>query len=128
MATAIQTYKRIKADPADWFEPEEVKKAKDYQRPLTIARVISLAISAAFLLVVLATEAARRVADATGATNWVMRLFVIVAAFTIAFELVALPISIWTTFRHEKTWGFSTETPRGFVMDMLKSFVLGKIG
>src|SRR5687767_2120159 len=56
-----------------------------------------------------------------------MRLFVIVAAFTIAFELVALPISIWTTFRHEKTWGFSTETPRGFVLDMVKSFVLGTV-
>ena len=39
--TAVPTYKRIDADPAAFFEPEEVKKAKDYQRPLTVARAVS---------------------------------------------------------------------------------------
>jgi STE24 endopeptidase len=125
--TALGTYRRIKADPAEWFDAEEVKKAKDYQRPLTVTRIVSLALSAAFIVAVLLTGAAGWLADAVGADNWVLRLLVIVVGITIAFELVTLPISIWTTFSHEKKWGFSTETPRGFVVDLLKGFVLGSV-
>ena len=124
---ALGTYRRIKADPADWFDAAEVRKAKDYQRPLTVARIVSLVLSAAFIVAMLLSGAARWMADAVGASNWVMRLLAIVVGFTIAFELVTLPISIWTTFAHEKKWGFSTETPRGFVVDLLKSFVLGSV-
>ena len=53
----VGTYRRIKADPADWFDAAEVKKAKDYQRPLTVARIVSLVLSAAFIVDVLSLTA-----------------------------------------------------------------------
>ncbi len=127
IVTDVPTYRRIKADPAEFFDPAEVKKAKDYQRPLTIARVISLAISAAFMVVVLLTGAAGWLVDTVGVDHWVARLFVIVVGFTLAYESISLPVSVWTTFSHEKKWGFSTETPKGFVADELKGLVVGVV-
>jgi STE24 endopeptidase len=123
----MNTYKRIQADPARYFAADEVQKAKDYQRPLTVARGISLALNAAFLIVVISTGAADKVADAVGSDSWVVRLMVIVVALTLAGPVIDLPISIWTTFVHERKWEFSTETPKGFVGDLFKSLVLGII-
>jgi STE24 endopeptidase len=129
IVTAVPTYRRIKADPAEFFDPAEVKKAKDYQRPLTVARAISLLISAVFITVVLLTGAAGWLTGTIVGSdaNWVLRLLVVVVASTLAYSVLALPISIWTTFSHEKKWGFSTETPKGFVTDEVKGFVLGVV-
>jgi STE24 endopeptidase len=123
----IKTYRRIPADPAEWFEPAEVKKAKDYQRPLNVARAIDLALTAALLAVAIFGHVIPRVADAMGFTagRWVLRLVVTIVLFSIVGAIIDLPISIWTTFSHEKKWGFSTETPGGFVADQIKNLVLG---
>lgn len=125
IVTALPTYRRIPADPSDWFDAEQVERAKDYQRPLTVARIVSLMVNAAVLLVLISTHAAPRFADAMGAEGWVVRLIVIMAGFTILFALIDLPIAVWTTFVHEKKWEFSTETPKGFVVDQIKGLVLG---
>lgn len=127
MSDVIKTYRRVPADPADWFEPAEVKKAKDYQRPLNVVRAISLVVSVAFLALVVFTHASPNIADAFSKSSWVVRLLVVVVAFTIASNIIDLPISIWTTFSHEKKWGFSTETPGGFVADQFKGLVLALV-
>jgi STE24 endopeptidase len=127
MGTALPTYRRIKADAAEWFDAEQVKKAKDYQRPLTIASVTSLVINAVMILVLLATGAAPRVADAIAGDGWVLRLIVVMVGFLLLYEVVNLPMSIWTEFSHEKKWGFSTQTPQRFVVDEIKGLVLGVV-
>ena len=123
LATRIPTYRRIKADPADWFGPDEVKKAKDYQRPLNVARTISLVLNLGLLLVLISTQALPNVLD--GTDNWVLRLIIGMAVFTVAFTLIDIPVSWWTEFTHEKKWGFSTQTPGGFVADLVKGLVVG---
>ena len=120
----IKTYRRISADPAEWFEPAEVQKAKDYQRPLNIARAVSLAINAAFLAAIIFTHASPKLADRFSTTSWVVRALVVIIAFNIVGGLLDVPISAWTTFSHEKKWGFSTQTPGGFVADQLKGLVV----
>ena len=123
LATAIPTYKRIKADPADWFEADEVKKAKEYQRPLNVARAISLALNLGLLLAIVSTEAIPRALD--GIDGWVPRLVVAMAIFTVAFTVIDIPVSWWTEFVHERKWGFSTQTQARFVADLFKGLVLG---
>ena len=124
MSSVISTYRRIPADPAEFFSPDEVKKAKDYQRPLNVVRAISLTVNAALLAVVIFTHAAPLLADAFTKSAWVVRLLVVVVAFTIVGVIIELPFGIWTTFSHEKKWGFSTQTPGGFVTDQIKEVVL----
>jgi STE24 endopeptidase len=121
----MNTYKRVNADPARWFEPEEVEKAKTYQRPLTVARAISLALNLGAILAVISTHAAPRLVRGMGIDSWPVQLILIIAIFTVTFSLIGLPISIWTTFSHERKWEFSTETPGGFVADQFKGLALG---
>ncbi|MEX2393417.1 MAG: M48 family metallopeptidase [Actinomycetota bacterium] len=123
----MTTYRRIPADPGDFFGEEEVKKAKDYQRPQTVVRAISLALNAVLLLAVITTGAADAVADAVVGDDagWVIRLIVIMVAFMVVSLPIDIPIAAWTTFKHEKKWGFSTQTPRGFAMDQVKNLILG---
>lgn len=125
--TAVPTYRRIQADPAAFFEPEQVERAKDYQRPLTVARAISLVLNLGLLLVLISTHAAARLSDALDIGNWALELLVIFAGFIVVFAVVDLPVSIWTEFVHEKKWGFSTQTPGRYAGDFFKSLVLGTL-
>lgn len=124
---AVPTYRRIETDPSEFFEPGEVRRAKDYQRPLTVARVISLALNAGLLLAVISTHAAKRVADGVAGDNWILRLVVVVGAMTLAFGVIDIPVSAWTEFVHERRWGFSTQTARTFVVDLAKGLLLGLV-
>lgn len=123
----MNIYRRLPADPAEWFSAEEVRKAKEYQRPLTVARMIDGGLSLALVGVVISTHAAPRLLDAVGVESWIVGLVVVLAALVAAETIVSLPVSIWTTFSHERKWGFSTETPKGFVGDALKGLAVGVV-
>lgn len=123
MATAVPTYKRIPADPADFFEPAEVQKAKDYQRPLTVVRAINLVLSIAVLVVIISTHLLQNLTG--GIDNWALKLMTCLLILAVIDLPIDIPIGAWTTFVHEKKWGFSTQTPKGFVSDTVKGFILG---
>jgi STE24 endopeptidase len=125
MKTSMNSYKRIKADPARWFSPEEVQKARTYQRPLTFARALSLAVNLGAILAIISTHTTPRLVRGMGIESWALQLIIIIALFTVVFSVIELPISIWHTFSHEKKWGFSTQTPGGFVADQFKGLALG---
>jgi STE24 endopeptidase len=46
---------------------------------------------------------------------------------TLVFGLIDIPISAWTEFAHERKWGFSTQTARTFVVDLVKGLFLGLV-
>lgn len=120
----MNIYRRIAADPADWFSGEEVRKAKEYQRPLTILRLVNGLASLVMLVVIISTHAAPRVADAIAADGWVVRLLVVIVALLVVDQLVDLPFDLWREFRHERKWEFSTQTPGRYVGDMIKNLIL----
>ena len=123
----MNIYRRIKADPADWFSAGEVEKAKSYQRPLTRLRIADGLIGAGLLLVIISTRAAPRMADALGLDAWIPRLVVTLGAFLVLYSVVDVPFSAWREFVHERTWGFSTQTPGRFVADSLKSLAMSVV-
>ncbi|MGH2760211.1 MAG: M48 family metalloprotease, partial [Actinomycetota bacterium] len=123
----MNAYRRIKTDPAKWFAADEVAKAKEYQRPLTRVRVVKTLVSVAAILGIIWTHAVPRFVDAVGSTSWPLRLLLAFGFLVVTFTLVDLPFSIWTTFVHEKRWGFSTQTPSGFVADEIKGLLLSSV-
>ena len=123
----MNIYRRIAADPADWFSPEEVRKAKEYQRPLTTLRIANGLASLVLLITVISTKAAPRLAEAMGADGWVLRLLVVLAGLLVADQLVDLPFDLWREFRHERKWEFSTQTPGRYVADLIKTLVLSVV-
>src|SRR4051794_11072877 len=53
---------------------------------------------------------------------------VVVSPLLVAAALWAarLPLS-WGRYRHERSWGFSTQTPRGWAADRLRSLAVGAV-
>jgi STE24 endopeptidase len=127
MESGIHTYRRLEADPAEWFDADEVGRAKSYQRPLTVTNAISLVVSAGLLVAIIGFQLAPWFADWVGAEAWPLRLLVVMVGLMLVYTLAELPIDIWTTFSHENKWGFNTQTPGGFAGDQLKGFVLGLV-
>lgn len=118
-------FRPVPNDPRDWFTDEEVAKAKAYQRPLTYLRVGKGGVALLALLAILVTEAAPRLADALAGDPWPLRLLVSLGLLLAVFTALDLPFSIYETFVHDRRWGFSTQTPGGFVLDEVKGLLLG---
>jgi STE24 endopeptidase len=121
------TYRRVPNDPADWFSADELDRARRYQRPLTRLRLLRGALSLTVALVFIFGQVGPRLIDAFDVTNWVSQLVVVL----LALELVALlynPIlDWWVDLVHDKQWGLSNQTGRGFAADQAKSFALGLV-
>lgn len=124
---ALATYRPMPNDPADWFSTDELQRARDYQRPLARLRIVRGSITAVVLVVFVFAEVGPRLLDALGVTNWVLQLFVMVAALE-AVSLLYNPIlDAWVDLKHDKEWGLSTQTPKRFVGDQAKNLVLGLV-
>jgi len=123
----INTYKRLPADPADWFSPDEVAKAREYQRPLARARVLDGIISTAVLAAILLTHAVPRYLDAVGVGWWPAQVVLTLLFLLVVSTVFDLPMALWRTFVHEQRWGFNTQTPKGFVVDLVKGLVLNLV-
>lgn len=120
----MNIYRRVKADPADWFSADEVERAKSYQRPLTRLRIADALIGLGLLLVIISTRAAPRLVDALGIDGWILRLLVTLAGLLVLYTAVDVPFAAWREFVHERKWEFSTQTPGGFAADIMKSLVM----
>jgi Zn-dependent protease with chaperone function len=68
-----------RADPADWFEPDELAAARRVADRLARIRAARWSIATAALATVAGTGAARRLLDAAGVDAWVARLVLVVA-------------------------------------------------
>jgi STE24 endopeptidase len=51
----------------------------------------------------------------------------LLAAFAIIGGLLELPFDVWSTFRIEQRFGFNRQTPRMFVVDLLKGTLVGAV-
>jgi STE24 endopeptidase len=122
----VNIYRRVKADPTDWFSADEVGKAKDYQRPLTVVRVVNGLLSLVVFLAIISTKTTVNVAH-HGGSAWYTRLLLVLGFLLLVDTVIDLPFEIWTEFGHEKKWGFSTQTPARFVVDAIKGLVMSYV-
>ena len=123
----MNIYRRVKADPADWFSAAEVQKAKDYQRPLTFVRILNSVLSLGLLLVIISTHLTVKVANHFGGGAWYTRLLVSLAFLLVVDSVFDIPFDAWREFVHERKWEFSTQNAAGFVSDMVKGLVMAYV-
>ena len=76
------------------------------------------------LVAFVALDAGSRLPDALGVDGWIARLVVVVIFLQVAALAYDVPFDWWVDLVHDRRWGVSTQTPRGFVVDNLKSFLL----
>ena len=103
------------------FTQEEIERARRYHRPLYWIRPAELALG---LLVPLAFVFAQ--VDDELSPAWWLEVLVLTTLVLTATVLARLPLAVWR-FRHERAWGFSTQTVRGWVADRLKGLTIGTV-
>lgn len=116
---------RVPADPAEWFDAEEVARGRAYNRPLDRLRRVRFVLGAAVTIAFIVGQAAPRLLDALGVSGWVLQLVVV----AVAPEATTLVYSPWFDAHRElvydKRWGQSNQTASGFVADQLKGLAVG---
>jgi STE24 endopeptidase len=98
-----------------------VGRARRYHRPLYRIRLAEMALG---LLVPLALVLAQ--VDDELSPAWWLEVLVLTALVVAATALARLPLAVWR-FRHERAWGFSTQTVRSWIADRLKALAIGAV-
>jgi len=123
-AATLSTWRATPADPHAFFSPDEVDRARCYQRPLKRARLgrtsLSLAVFGAFVLL----QVGPRLVEALDSLAWPAQLAVIFIVLEGVLLVVDVPFDVWVDFVHDRRWDLSTQTRATFVSDQIKSFVL----
>jgi STE24 endopeptidase len=127
VTTTFPTWRRVPNDPADWFSEDELDRSRSYQRPLARLRIVRGVLGLVTIGVFIALEAGPRLVDWVGVTNWVGQLLVVIVALELLGLLYSPALDWWVDLVHDKKWGLSTQTPKGFVADQLKGLALGVV-
>lgn len=122
-------WRRVRADPADWFTASELDRARRYQRPLTGLRILRGALGVGLLVVFAGAQLGPGLLGALGwdTSSWVVQLVVLIVALELLALGYDLPLDAWVDLRHDRRWGLSTQTARGLAADEAKSFVLSLV-
>jgi STE24 endopeptidase len=98
------------------FSAEEVDRARRYHRPIYVAFAVGAALGVATLAVLSAFAS-------WSLGPWWLAAPLFAAASIALSALVRLPVTVWRGWVHERRWGFSTQSPRGFAADFLKKLL-----
>jgi STE24 endopeptidase len=89
--------------------------------------VAGSALSAAVLVLAVASQAGARIPGALGIGDWRLQVIVVGTALIVAGALVRLPLGLWSELVHERRWGFGRQTLRGVLADRAKGIVIGAL-
>jgi STE24 endopeptidase len=121
----INPWRAYPADPADYFSPDEIAKAKRYVTPLRRVALVERAVNFAVALAIVRGHVVPHLVRHID--NWVVRLTIAAVVIAVVELAVALPFSAWRELAYDKRWGFSTQTAKGFTSDAVKSAVLSPV-
>src|SRR5437588_3812757 len=120
----LSPWRRVRADPAEWFSADEIAKARDYTRGLRRINGSSKAAALAADVIFVWTHAAPRLLRWLGVHNWVGRLAVTIVAMTLVGVAVGAGFDAWRELSYDKRFGFSTQTGKGFAADQAKNMLV----
>jgi STE24 endopeptidase len=98
------------------FTADEVDRARRYHGPIYVSFAVGTALGLA-TLAVLSAVATWRVGP------WWLAAPLFAAATVALSALVRLPVTVWRGWVHERRWGFSTQSRRGFAGDFFKKLL-----
>src|SRR5438477_469362 len=106
--------------PAELFSVEQVERARRYPRPLYVALLIDVTLGLGVLSVLAFTRAGSWLYDAVPGAAF-PALIVAVSA------VVRLPLAFWRGHVRERRFGFSTQSPRGWLADRAKGLAVSLV-
>jgi STE24 endopeptidase len=105
------------------FSHEDIARAARYHRPRYVAAFVELVLSVAVLAVLQwGWLGPWHLVDGLG---WAGAAAAYAALVTALGEIVRLPVSFWRGHLQERRWGFSTQSARGWLVDLVKGEAVG---
>ncbi|MFC2091134.1 M48 family metallopeptidase, partial [Bacteroidota bacterium] len=111
------------------YEDDEYRKSQLYKKENTIFSLYSSTFSLAIMLAAI-LSGLFGILDQFLASKVESYYLLVVLFFGIlifASDILSIPFALWDTFRIEEKYGFNKTTPRTFVLDKLKGWLLGAI-
>ncbi len=116
---------RTPARPEDWFPAELVAESRAYNGPLRKLRLARTIVAAVVLVAFVLGEGGPRVIEWTGVQGWAVQLLVVVLALQLVDLIHAPWFDGYTELVYDKRWGLSTQTVKGWLVDIPKGVLFG---
>jgi STE24 endopeptidase len=123
----ISPWKAFKAKPEDWFDAEEIAKARRYTKPLKTARVIQVVLNVIVDIAVIRSHLFPKLLDNLDLHNWVLDIAVVIVGLLLIGIVENITFEWWRTMIYDKKWEFSTTSTATFVGDQVKNFLLSAV-
>jgi STE24 endopeptidase len=109
------------------FDAEQVARARRYHRPIYAVRVAGIVLGLVVLSLLSFSAGGDWLFELADRLPWWGEALVFSALVTLVGSLVATPLAFWRGYLHERAWGFSTQTVRGWASDRAKSLGIGVV-
>jgi STE24 endopeptidase len=106
--------------PEDLFTQEEIERGRRYHRPRYLAMAANLALG-------LGVTGAIAVARPDLPLPWAAEAVALTALVLVATALAEAPVALRIGYLHERRWGLSTQTIRGWLADRAKGLAVGLV-
>lgn len=124
---ALSHWRRVPADPREWFDAAEIERGRAYTRPIERMQRVRLLLSTATAIAFVVGDAGPRLLEALEVRGWALQVALVALAFT-GLELLVSPwFDGWRELLHDRRWGLSTQTTRGFLLDQVKGALLAAV-
>ena len=105
------------------FSAAQVERARRYHRPIYVVRVLGIALSLIVLGALSFGGAGNALYGLVDSWSWWVAALAFPALIVVVQSLVHTPLAFWR-YRHERHWGFSTQTVGGWGADRLKGLAI----
>jgi STE24 endopeptidase len=109
------------------FSAAQVERARRYHRPIYVVRVVGIALGLLVLGLLSFGAAGDALYGLVDSWPWWAAALVFPALVVVVQFVVSTPLAFWRGYVHERRWGFSTQTVRGWTVDRLKGLLIGVV-
>jgi STE24 endopeptidase len=109
------------------FAPDEVSRARRYHRPLYIVLLVDATLGLVALSLLVFTRVGSWLYDVVDELPRWGRALLFPMLVLGVLTLLRLPLSFWRGHVRERRWGFSTQTPGGWLVDRAKGFAVAAL-
>ena len=125
--SALSPWRRVRANPKDWFDAAEIERGRAYVRPIQRMKHVQSALTTLIAIAFVLADGGPRVIDALDVRGWVLQLTVVAVVFTSLDLLVTPWFDAWRELVWDKRWEMSTQTVGGFVADQVKNLLVSLV-
>ena len=107
------------------LDKDKQRQARRYEKENRLLGLANMVLSLAVLLVFFYSGLSSRLAGCCPGHSLIWTFLVYMAAFQGGVFILGLPLSYYSGYVHEHKWGFSNHTPKSWIIEKVKSFLVG---